>query len=219
MEEQPTKDELERLKLKEERKREKEQDEEARRRVLEQIKADRLRRQGEEPIAVASKPAAVSPPVVPRNLPDMTRIQFRKPSGECLVDTFKSDGPFGDVWKYAKASLDIKDFVLATTMPPRREFSADHSDQTLIELNLAPSAVLLVIPLTKPSIIGAKVNEGGGVVATVTNLLFSLIWLVITPLMSLWNRIRGNNQPANRPEAPPRQVEEDVPPSNIGNEM
>lgn len=202
-------------KLKEERKREKAQDEEARRRVLEQIKLDRFRRQDAAPI-ITSQPnkPATSTPV--RNLPDSTRIQFRKPTGETIVDTFKSDGPFGDVWKYAKASVDFKDFVLATSMPPRRELSAEHSDQTLIELNLAPSAVLLVIPLTKPSLIGGP--TGAGVVATISNFLFTIFWTLMTPILALWNRLRGV-QPARRPDRTPAQTEEEAPGPNIGSEM
>lgn len=211
-------------KLKEERKREKAQDEEARRRVLEQIKLDRLRRQNVEPIVNQSKPATQATPPPPiRHLPDTTRIQFRKPSGESIVDTFKSAGPFGDVWKYAKASVDIKDFVLAIAMPPRKEFSAEHSEQTLIELNLAPSAVLLVIPLAKPSLIGGAVNNNGGVVATITNFIFTIFWTLMTPLMALWDRIRGV-QPRGRPEpatapGPVQGGQDEVPGPNIGSEM
>lgn len=219
MDDKAAREDLEMQKLKEERKREKAQDEEARRRVLEQIKLDRLRRQDAAPIIAspANKPTTSTPPPV-RNLPDSTRIQFRKPTGETIVDTFKSDGPFGDVWKYAKASVDFKDFVLATSMPPRRELSAEHSDQTLIELNLAPSAVLLVIPLTKPSLIGGP--TGGGVVATISNFVFTIFWSLMTPILALWNRLRGV-QPARRPDQTSAQTEEETATAgpNIGSEM
>lgn len=196
---QAAKEEQERLKLKEERKREKAQDEEARRRVLEQIKLDRLRRQdaNASQSVTAPKEASKSTPVAPvrmQQLPDMTRIQFRKPNGETVVDTFKSDGPFGDVWKYAKATLGVKDFVLATSMPPRREFSGEKLDETLIELNLAPSATLLVVPLTKPSLISS--TTGPGAVAKITGFIFTLFWALMNPIMAIWNRIRGT-QPGN----------------------
>lgn len=177
--------------LKEERRREKAADDEARRRVLEQIKMDRLRR---EPVAVSqtpAKPAEAATPKVPVVMPDTTRIQFRKPSGETLVDSFKSEGPFGDVWKYAVASVGIKDFVLATTMPPRKELSADHSQKTLVELNLAPSAVLLVIPLATPSRIGGAVAARGGPVAAFTNMLVTIFWTLVGPFLALWNRFRN----------------------------
>lgn len=215
-----SKEDQEMKKLKEERKREKAQDDEARRRVLEQIKLDRLRRQDQEPnIVSATKPQSISnaSPTV-RPLPDMTRIQFRKPSGETVVDTFKSDGIFGDVWKYAKATLGVKDFVLATAMPPRKEFTAEHSDKTLVELNLAPSAVLLVIPLTKPSLIGEAVSNRGGVVATITNFIFTIFWTLMTPLMAIWNRITGKG-PAPRPQSSQDNSAEEVPGPNIGSEV
>lgn len=216
-----SKEDVEMQKLKEERKREKAQDEEARRRVLEQIKLDRLRRQDAQLDVVTPKNPSPSQSATPapivRTLPDMTRIQFRKPTGESTVDTFKSEGPFGDVWKYAKASMDIKDFVLATAMPPRRVFSAEHADQTLNELNLAPSAVLLVIPLTKPSLIGGgRSSDGGGVVAKAGTLLSTIYWTVFTSILSLWNRLRGK-QPNNRTE--PAVTETEAPGPNIGSEV
>lgn len=218
MDEKRAKEDLEMQKMKEERKREKAQDEEARRRVLEQIKLDRLRRQDQEPITFPAKSTTPSAPAPVRTLPDSTRIQFRKPSGETFVDTFKSDGPFGDVWKYAKASVDIKDFVLATAMPPRKVYSAEHSESTLIELNLTPSAVLLVIPLTKPSLIGEKIANNGGVVATVSNFVFTVFWTLMTPIMVVWNRIRGTEQP-RRPDPSPEPAGDEEPGPNIGSEM
>lgn len=198
-------DDQELIKLKEERAREKAEEEEARRRVLEQIKMDRLQRQ--QP-AAASPPKPIIPVARPMvNPPDQTRIQFRKPTGESVVDSFKSDGYFGDVWKYAQASVvdGSQKFVLATAMPPRREFSADDSQKTLIELNLAPSAVLLVIPLTAPSKFGGSASSSSaGPLALFNSFLWNIFWTVVTPLLNLWNRFKARN---DNPPASSRPLE------------
>lgn len=219
-----SKEDLEMQQLKEERKRDKAADDEARRRVLEQIKMDRMRaqeRKDHQPVSNANKPsvAEIAEPKVVRNMPDMTRIQFRKPSGEFIVDMFKSDALFGDVWKYAKASVGVKDFVLATNMPPKKELSAEHSNQTLIELNLAPSAVLLVIPLATPSIIGGAVSARGGPVAALSSFVVTIFWALVGPILTLWNRFRnGSDEPATRNETA-NDGESTEGPSNIGSEM
>lgn len=209
--------------LKENRRREKAADDEARQRVLQQIKMDRLRRQPNwEPVS-DSKPVptvtAVTAPV--RNVSDVTRIQFRKPTGETITDTFQSGSPFGDVWKYAQASIGIKNFVLATTLPPRRELSADHSTKTLVELDLVPSAVLLVIPLSTPSLVG---GGSGGALAKITGFMALVFWTLVGPILSMWNRFRGGSaRNGSQQQAPPTPTPgtdtatDDAP--NIGSEV
>lgn len=210
--------------LKEERKREKAADDEARRRVLEQIKMDRMRGQERKdhlPVSNANKPlVAEAAAPSPSALRNMTRIQFRKPTGEVLMDEFKSDSLFGDVWKYAKASVGIKDFVLATNMPPK-ELSAEHSDQTLIELNLVPSAVLLVIPLATPSRIGGAVAARGGPVAAFSSFVVTMFWALAGPLLALWNRFRngGSDEPTRTVPTNANDSSTSAGGPNIGSEM
>lgn len=189
-------DDQELRQLKEDRAREKAEEDEARRRVLEQIKMDRLQRQqrlDQPAVSPVVKPYTPPAPRPMANLPDHTRIQFRKPTGESIVDTFKSDGYFGDVWKYAQASVvdGSQNFVLATAMPPRQEFSAEDSQKTLIELNLAPSAVLLVIPLSGGGGSGGRTSAGP--LAVFNSFLLTLFWTVVTPFLNLWSRFMNRN--------------------------
>lgn len=155
-------DDQELQQLKDERRKEKQEAMEARKRVLDQIeqdKKDRAQRFNQTvaseavtiPKAEKTKPVTLSSPSIP---PNSARIQFKKPDGNTEIVTFDVSMVFGDVYAFVKSDIlsgtSIKEFSLATTFP-RREFVQNDFDKTLLELNLAPSSVILIIPSKKAS--------------------------------------------------------------------
>ncbi|KAJ8941715.1 hypothetical protein NQ318_023311 [Aromia moschata] len=61
----------------------------------------------------------------------------------------------------------LLDFRLSTTFP-RREFTANDYSQSLLDLQLTPNAVVLVLPVSRGTV---SANQGG----TLTNLFWSLV--------------------------------------------
>ncbi|XP_064470814.1 UBX domain-containing protein 4-like isoform X2 [Ornithodoros turicata] len=103
------------------------------------------------------------------------RIQFRLPDGSSATHTFEADATL----------QELHNFVIQTIQPgfttfnfsimfPRREFTRDQYGQTLRELQLAPSSVILVVPVQ------AVVPAPSG------NSLMTLLWAVFSPLLFLW---------------------------------
>lgn len=139
--------------LKDDRIREKNEAKADRQRVLDQIEQDKKERaQRFSSQTTPTEPKeTVTPPTTATStsaIPNSSRIQFKKPDGETEVVTFDSDMLFGDLYIFVKNDVlhgTLKDFFLATTFP-RREFIEVDFDKTLFDLNLTPSAVLLIIP-------------------------------------------------------------------------
>jgi len=163
----------EELKLKEaekeaaQRKKDKIEDAKAKARVKEQIEADKkaraekaaaekARREG-RPVTMApvglsaTQSAAVARLAVtsPRNYAE-TRLQLRLPSGSPIVTTQKSEAKLSEVatWLIAQpsaveAGLNSANIKFSTTFP-RKVFSIAELNNTLAELGLSPSAVLVV---------------------------------------------------------------------------
>ncbi|XP_003742024.1 UBX domain-containing protein 4 [Galendromus occidentalis] len=75
-------------------------------------------------------------------------IMFRLPDGSTVTRLFPADDDFVQVRNYIAGVKNLSNFSLALNFP-RRVFEADCDQQTLRELQLAPSAVLLVIIKTQ----------------------------------------------------------------------
>ncbi|XP_055846860.1 UBX domain-containing protein 4 [Episyrphus balteatus] len=177
--------------LKESIRRDKMEDQAARQRILEQIASDRAERANKftppspNPTPQATTPTTVNPP---SNL-EMSRIQFRIPNGETSTQTFESSDTFATVRAYVKVVVvkgtGIKDFTLATTFP-KHEFTEEDDKRTLLELGLAPSAVILIIGKASsgPS---AVVARSGGIV----NIFNTVFWALMTPVLSVFGYIRN----------------------------
>lgn len=141
--------------LQDERKKEKMEAKAARQRVLEQIEQDKRERAQRFQMAQnadqqsTEQPKKTPTPIPVTIPPNSTKIQFKLPNGDSEIVTFESLMLFADVHAYVKSDIlqgsGIKDFSLATTFP-RREFSSADFNRTLLDLNLVPSSVILVIP-------------------------------------------------------------------------
>uniref|UniRef100_A0A1L8DT63 UBX domain-containing protein 4 n=1 Tax=Nyssomyia neivai TaxID=330878 RepID=A0A1L8DT63_9DIPT len=182
--------------LKEDRMREKKEAEEAKRKILEQIEQDRRER--------AQKFAPIPPKNVEQQnhtpaASNTSRIQFKTPSGGTEIHVFASTDEFSTVRRYVQQEIlsgsGIRDFALATTFP-RREFSEEHNTQTLTELNLTPSAVLLIIPQGRGAASGGTLRSSQQVAtpsagSTAYHFITSLLWSFLSPVVSVMSYVRN----------------------------
>lgn len=127
----------------EDRKREKEADRVARDLIRKQLELDKQERvqQALERKGLA-KAAPLVAPVLSTAKYDETRIQIRLESG-LLTNTFKATDKLAVVYAYVQLNQEKSDFKLMQTYP-RRVLDAGLLDSTLKELNLVPSASLII---------------------------------------------------------------------------
>lgn len=178
--------------LKEDRLKDKQDAKAARQRVLDLIAEDKKERAQRFGMQGPSTPAEPKPsPVTPTEaVPNSARIQFKKPDGEIEVVTFDSDLLFSDLHLFVKNGVlhgTMKDFSLALTFP-RREFTNLDFDKTLANLNLTPSAVLLILP-KRPTSINTKRPDS--ILPTQTDgslmsMLGALVVGLFSPVMALF---------------------------------
>ncbi|XP_070770527.1 UBX domain-containing protein 4 isoform X2 [Enoplosus armatus] len=177
--------------LLDERNREKAEEKAARERVKQQIALDRADRaaryaknQEEEKAAKqvlqqarqaeqeAKKEALV------RERSTIARIQFRLPDGSSFTNQFPSQSTLQEARHFAVQEVGNRygNFSLAT-MFPRREFTSEDLNKTLLELELAPSASIVLLPSSRPA--NAVVQSSGdGIWAFLGTLLY--------PLLAVW---------------------------------
>lgn len=150
--------EMEMKKIAEERRREKLEDQKARQRVKDQIAKDRedrkqrdLQSQNVAASAAANAPQRVAPSVQQQSKKeyDKCRLQIRLPTGQALTQQFGVKEQLAAVRLYVQMNRtdgSTDPFSLMTTFP-KRIFTEEDMEKPLSELNLVPSAVVLV---TKP---------------------------------------------------------------------
>jgi hypothetical protein len=78
----------------------------------------------------------------------MARIQFRLPSGNSYTGQFEPSSTLRALRTYVIENIDLpfREFVMSTSFP-RRELTNEENDKTLLELELVPTAVILILPL------------------------------------------------------------------------
>ncbi|XP_033334844.1 UBX domain-containing protein 4 [Megalopta genalis] len=190
----------------EERLREKAQDAAAREKVRQQIAQDKLERKQKErdmqqqmqkqPDQEASKPVASV-----ASKATVTRIQFRLPSGNPHMGQFESSDTLRDLRNYVIQNIDLPFHQFAMSISfPRRELTAEENDKTLLELELVPTAVVLILPLK---------NSGATTAVTSTQdvgFFSRIMWTVFAPIMHVYNYLMGyfsgGNQSRQRPGSP-----------------
>lgn len=201
-------DETEMKNLQDERKRVKLEEKAARQRVLDQIEQDKKERAQRFQMTQSSveSPTTEQPKTAPAPTttpPNSTKIQFKLPNGDSEVVTFESTMLFADVHAYVKSDVlqgsNITDFTLATTFP-RREFTTADFDKTLLDHNLVPSSVILVIiskgkttsnKLTPSSVLPTKTD---GSVFDMIGALFMGIFSPVFALFAYVGRIFSGNR-------------------------
>lgn len=195
------KDDQDMKNIMDERRREKQEADAARARVKSLIAADKAERLAKFGASVESNPSSPDSPVLPSPVvemapPNSARIQFRKPDGENQSHIFEAQSLFSDLHKFVKNTVlvgcNLKDFTLATTFPTR-EFSQADFGKTLLELELAPSSVLLIIPAKKVSFISGPTSSmsqtsGGGLSGMMQSLFMTLFY---GPMVALCSYIKN----------------------------
>uniref|UniRef100_A0A8C2WW58 UBX domain-containing protein 4 n=1 Tax=Cyclopterus lumpus TaxID=8103 RepID=A0A8C2WW58_CYCLU len=178
--------------LLDERNREKAEEKAARDRVKQQIALDRADRaaryantQEEEKTAKQAllqarqedyeerREAAV------RERSTIARIQFRLPDGSSFSNQFPSQSRLQEARHFAVQEVGKRygNFTLAT-MFPRREFTSEDLDKTLLELDLAPSASIVLLPQSSRPTNTVIQSSDGGIWAVLGTLLY--------PLLAVW---------------------------------
>ncbi|CDQ69549.1 unnamed protein product [Oncorhynchus mykiss] len=113
----------------------------------------------------------------------IARIQFRLPDGSFFTRQFSSEARLNEARQFAVNEVGNRygNFSLAT-MFPRREFTADDLGKTLLELELAPGASIVLLPQTgRPN--NTVVQSGGGIWAVLGTILY--------PLLAVWRFLSG----------------------------
>ncbi|OWR47142.1 UBX domain-containing protein 4 isoform 2 [Danaus plexippus plexippus] len=180
--------------IQEERKREKMENDLARQRILEQIAQDRAERRARE--IVTTQNVVQTPPPPPATSGDTfsARVQFKLPDGTTHVTTFPARATVRDVTTYVTQQLQPEGLFSLWTAFPRRELSSPAS--TLLELQLAPSAALLVLPQRS----GLQPTIRPGPFAFLTTLFTTLF---LNPTYNIFYWIRDRFFPVlSRPSAP-----------------
>ncbi|XP_047227391.1 UBX domain-containing protein 4 isoform X2 [Girardinichthys multiradiatus] len=150
--------------LLEERNREKAEEKAARERVKQQIAMDRAERAAsyakmcqDEKVAkqnlLQAKQAdqEARKEALLRERSTISRIQFRLPNGSSFTNQFPSQTRLQEAWNFAFEEIGnlYGNFSLAT-MYPRREFTSEDLNKTLLELELVPSASIVLLPHRHP---------------------------------------------------------------------
>ncbi|KAJ8247118.1 hypothetical protein GJAV_G00258950 [Gymnothorax javanicus] len=182
--------------LLEERNREKAEEKAARERVRQQIAMDRADRaaryaKNQEEVEAARLAALEArqaeqearKEASQREKSATARIQFRLPDGSSFTNQFPSDAKLLEAQQFAAQEVGNRygHFLLAT-MFPRREFTGEDLDRSLLELGLVPSASVVLLPQTgRPTNTVVQSSEGGG--------LWALLGTLLYPFLAVWRFI------------------------------
>ena len=124
------------------------------------------------------------------------RIQFRLPDGSSTNHVFSADASLDDVREFVIQEVrpPFSHFSLCTTFP-RRHFTQSNYSESLRDLQLAPSAVLLILPEQTAT----QVHSSGG--------FWSMVfWTVLKPFIYSWRAISSlffGTSPSRDQSSPP----------------
>ncbi|XP_049745205.1 UBX domain-containing protein 4 [Elephas maximus indicus] len=189
----------------EERNREKAEDRAARERIKQQIALDRAERAArfaktKEEVEAAKAAALLAKQAemevkresYTRERSTIARIQFRLPDGSSFTNQFPSDAPLEEARQFAAQTVGntYGNFSLAT-MFPRREFTKEDYKKKLLDLELAPSASVVLLPAGRPT---------ASVVHSSSGDIWTLLGTVLYPFLAIW-RLISNFLFSNPPPA------------------
>nr|XP_009937031.1 PREDICTED: UBX domain-containing protein 4 [Opisthocomus hoazin] len=178
----------------EERNREKAEERAARERIRQQIAMDRAERAARfaksKEEAEAAKAAALQArqaeiearkEASQKERSAIARIQFRLPDGSSFTNQFPSEARLEEARQFAAQTVGnaYGNFSLAT-MFPRREFTKEDYGKKLLELELAPSASVVLLPAGRPAT--SVVQASGGD-------LWKFLGTILYPLLAVWRLI------------------------------
>ncbi|KAI8483808.1 UBX domain-containing protein 4 [Branchiostoma belcheri] len=186
----------------------KEEERLARERVREQIARDREERaarykqekeEREQAQLVREQEKAAEEATRQAARSEFARLQFRLPDGSSVTNTFASSDSLETARQFVAEQLQLQNFSMAT-MFPRRQFTDADMASSLMDLGLAPSAALVVLPARSGGSMVASGGSGG---------LMDLVWLILSPLAALWRFLQtflfGTPQNPSRPPPPTQE--------------
>uniref|UniRef100_A0A8C8R6B3 UBX domain-containing protein 4 n=1 Tax=Pelusios castaneus TaxID=367368 RepID=A0A8C8R6B3_9SAUR len=197
----------------EERNREKAEEKAARERIKHQIAMDRAERaarfaktkeeveaakaaaqQAKQAEAEARREASL------KERSAIARIQFRLPDGSSFTSQFPSEAPLEEARQFAAQTVGntYGNFSLAT-MFPRREFTKEDYGKKLLELELAPSASVVLLPAGRPAT--SVVQASGGD-------LWKFLGTFLYPLIAVWRFISNFLFTSPPPSQPPVRADQ-----------
>ncbi|XP_066595721.1 UBX domain-containing protein 4 isoform X2 [Prorops nasuta] len=188
-----------------ERMKEKAEEAAAKKKVRQQIAQDKLERKQRE-LALQQKAQNQSQEQPQSRAPivsdaTVTRIQFRLPSGNPHMGQFEPLSTLGSLRNYVieNINLPFRHFTMSTSFP-RRELTADDDNKTLLDLELVPTAVILILPLKTTSATTAVISTSPD-----AGFLRRFVWMVFAPFVGFYNSIMGyfyggSNDPRERQE-------------------
>ncbi|KAM3955440.1 LOW QUALITY PROTEIN: UBX domain-containing protein 4 [Aphomia sociella] len=184
--------------IQEERKREKMENNLARQRILEQIAQDRAeRRARDQPSPPA--PAPATPPHQPTagDGGRGARLQFKLPDGSSHTAQFEADEPLSRVQRYIADNLQMTPSSFSLWIAfPRRELT--EVEATLRNLQLAPSAALLVLPRRVAPVV-ARPSPFAALITFFSQFFTSFI---LEPSQQFYVWLRGRIPPPPRASSP-----------------
>ncbi|XP_058665369.1 UBX domain-containing protein 4 [Ammospiza caudacuta] len=208
----------------EERNREKAEERAARERIRQQIAMDRAERAARfaksKEEAEAAKAAALQAKqaeiearkeAAQRERSAIARIQFRLPDGSSFTNQFPSEAQLEEARQFAAQTVGntYGNFSLAT-MFPRREFTKEDYGKKLLELELAPSASVVLLPAGRPatSVVQASGSD-----------LWKFLGTILYPLLAVWRFISNflfTSPPPSQPSVRSAHQQEHSAPSASG---
>ncbi|XP_072274209.1 UBX domain-containing protein 4 [Pyxicephalus adspersus] len=111
----------------------------------------------------------------------IARIQFRLPDGSSFTNQFPSEAPLEEARQFAARTVGSTygNFSLAT-MFPRREFTKEDYGKSLLSLELAPSASIVLLPAGRPAHAVVQSSDGG---------VWGILGTLLYPLLAVWRFI------------------------------
>ncbi|XP_060683823.1 UBX domain-containing protein 4 [Hemiscyllium ocellatum] len=172
----------------EERSRDKEEERLARERIRQQIALDRAERAAryaktKEEAEAARKAAELQRQATEearnkKERSNMCRIQFRLPDGSSFTNQFSADATLLEARQFAESQVGgvYGHFELAITFP-RKQFTKDDYSKTLTELELVPSASIILVPGGRSTSSMIRSSEGG---------LWAFLNTLFYPVIAVW---------------------------------
>ncbi|XP_048454605.1 UBX domain-containing protein 4 isoform X2 [Rhincodon typus] len=172
----------------EERSRDKEEERLARERIRQQIALDRAERAARyaktKEEAEAAKRAAEMQRQAneearsKKERSNMCRIQFRLPDGSSFTNQFSAEATLLEARQFAESQVGgiYGHFELAITFP-RKQFTKDDYSKTLTELELVPSASIILVPGGRSTSSMIRSSEGG---------LWAFLNTLFYPVIAIW---------------------------------
>ncbi|XP_061696881.1 UBX domain-containing protein 4 isoform X2 [Syngnathoides biaculeatus] len=114
---------------------------------------------------------------------NVTRLQFRLPDGSTFTNQFSSHSKLQEAQHFVQQEIRSRYGNLSmATMFPRREFTSEDLDKTLLELQLSPSSSIVLLPSGTPVSTVVPSTKGG---------TWAVLSTVFYPVLTIWRFLRS----------------------------